>query len=212
MVKIQSDFYKTWKGSLIEKTLTGDDTLDSTEEIISVTTTSVAIDVTLPDTTSVGDDTKKIWVYDNASNAATNNITVKANTSDSTTIDGLSEYVIGINDGIAIFELIGGNWTVINRGSDLKRVNVSTTFTAGVNDDVIFGDTSGGAFTITLAPIADVQQRTLIIKKVTGAANQLILTGDGTETIEGNLTLILTGSGGPSVTLFPENTTNWAIL
>jgi len=95
---------------------------------------------------------------------------------------------------------------------DLVKENFITTGTIDDDSDVIYGDTSGGAFTVTLPPIANVNQKRIDIKKFEGFAAILTITGDGTETIDNNLTVLLTGNKGASVTLFPRTATDWSIL
>lgn len=87
---------------------------------------------------------------------------------------------------------------------------VSTTYTALITDDMIIADTSGGAFTVDLFTAVGNQGKTITIKKLSGAAPQLTIDGNGSETIDGGLTVNLTGSNGPSVTLVSDNA-NWII-
>lgn len=66
----------------------------------------------------------------------------------------------------------------------------TTTYTATNNDDVILCDISGGAWTLTLP--AATSGKIFYIKKTDSTAYALTIDGNGSETIDGDLTLILT--------------------
>lgn len=110
MAKVQSDFYFRWAESRIQATYTADQTLDALIEYVGTDSTAGTVEIELPDTT--GTDVingKKIWIIDQG-NAATNNITVIPNGSDTTTIQGATQYVIIEDSQIVIFELVNDQW------------------------------------------------------------------------------------------------------
>jgi len=112
MAKVQSDFYFRWAQSRIQATYTADQELTSLIEYVGVDTTSNTVEIELPD--SSGTDVingKKIWIIDQG-NAATNNITVIPNGSDSTTIQGVSEYGITQDEQVVVFELVDDQWII----------------------------------------------------------------------------------------------------
>jgi len=112
MAKTQSDDYTQWKGSLIKVTLTTTATLTSVQENVELDSSAGIFTVTLPDITSpIMTTGKVIWFYDNG-NAATNNITIIANTGDGSAIDDGDEYIVDQNDRVARFELINNRWMV----------------------------------------------------------------------------------------------------
>lgn len=113
MAKVQSDFYFRWAQDRIQSTFTADETLDSLIEYVGVDSTSNIVEIELPDTTSSDVlNGKKIWIIDQG-NAATNNVTVIPNSSDSTTIQGADEYVLAEDNQIIIFELVDDQWIKI---------------------------------------------------------------------------------------------------
>lgn len=80
-------------------------------------------------------------------------------------------------------------------------VEVSSTYMATITDDTIIAT---GTFTITLPSLSSATKK-IIIKETDGTLN---ITGDGSETIEGATTIILTS--GQSVTVAPTST-GWII-
>jgi hypothetical protein len=117
----------------------------------------------------------------------------------------------GDNDKVYAWKASDGKFQLLETVNK-QRASVTTTYTVDVLDDIIFADTTGGAFTITLPPLADVSIKRLDIKKLVGAAPLLTIDADGTETIDGSLTLNIAGAGGNSVTLFPRTATDWSII
>ena len=113
MPKIQSDFYFRWAQDRIQATFTADQELDSLVEYVGVDTTSNTVEIELPDST--GNDVlngKKILIIDQG-NAATNNITIIPNASDTTTIEGDGSIIIDKDNDIIKFELVDNQWLVV---------------------------------------------------------------------------------------------------
>ena len=128
MAKVQSDFYFRWAQDRIQDTLDADATLDSLLEYVGVDTTSNTVEIELPD--SSGTDVvngKNIWIMDQG-NAATFNITVIPNGSDSATIQGVSSYGITQDSQVVMFELVDDQWTVhTDVTAQLRRDFVTAT-------------------------------------------------------------------------------------
>lgn len=87
----------------------------------------------------------------------------------------------------------------------------STSYTVDADDDIILvdDDTAGGVVTITLLPSATAPSRRIDIKKIGSTAN-VIVDGDGTETIDGGLTATLTVKD-ETFTVAPDGS-NWHIV
>lgn len=66
----------------------------------------------------------------------------------------------------------------------------TTTYTATLLDHVILADASGGAFTITLSTAAS-GKIVYHIKKIDATGNAVTVDGNGSETIDGQLTKVI---------------------
>lgn len=64
-------------------------------------------------------------------------------------------------------------------------VTKNSAYTTTVFDSIILLDSSGGAFTVTLAPAADVAGQVLVFKKTDSGTNAITLDGNASETIDG---------------------------
>ncbi len=86
-----------------------------------------------------------------------------------------------------------GTVPLIPSAKDLNVVTVITTSYAAGNEDVILvdDDTAGGAVTIDLLAVADTFKYPRWIKKL-GTTGSVTIDGDGSETIEGVTTYVLT--------------------
>lgn len=145
MPKVQNDYYFRWAQNRIQATYTGDQTLSSLVEFVGVDTASNIVEIELPD--SSGSDvlnTKEVYIIDQG-NAATNNITVIPNASDSTTIEGEASYIVQTDNAIISFKLIDGTWTrvietnpILNLGSFHMHgdIAVTTISTVDTNTDI----------------------------------------------------------------------------
>ena len=211
MAKVQNDFYFRWAQSRIQDSFDMNATLDEKIEYVSVDTTSNPVQITLPD--SSGSDVlngKKIWIVDQG-NASTNNVTVIPNGSDGTKIDGLARIDITSDNEVVEFELTDNNWAVKGKRGIRTVKSVAGTYSILQTDELIIGDTTGGAFTITMPTAVGIKGRKIAVKKLSGAANQLTIDTTGGETIDGNLIVNLTGSGGPFVPMTSDGS-NWIIV
>lgn len=145
MARVLGDFYYRWVRSRIEITYDDDGVIDHTKEWVSIDTSSNTVERELPDTT--GDDVldgKIVYIIDQG-NAATNNITTKPNSNDSTTIEGAASYAVQTDNAIVAFKLIKGVWTkviethpILNLGSFHMHDNavITTISTINTNTDI----------------------------------------------------------------------------
>ena len=87
----------------------------------------------------------------------------------------------------------------------------STTYTSLITNDVILADddTAGSAVTITLIAAASANKQILRIKKI-GSSYNVVIDGNGSETIDGSTTITLTVQY-EAVTLVSDGS-NWFIL
>lgn len=83
----------------------------------------------------------------------------------------------------------------------------TTTYTAQDNE-IILADASSGAFTITLPPAASANR--VIVKKTDPTGNGVTIDGDSTETIDEQLTQLLTSQFDTMV--MQSDGTNWQII
>ncbi len=140
MAKVQNDFYFRWAQSRIQDTLDANAVLDSLIEFVGVDTTLNIVEIELPDSTGTDViNTKEIFIIDQG-NAATNNITIVPNSSDSTTIEGEGSYVVQTDNAIVSFKLIDGVWCkilethpILNLGSFHMHDNALITTISIVN-------------------------------------------------------------------------------
>jgi len=92
--------------------------------------------------------------------------------------------------------------------SGTQTTSVTAAHTATVSEFVL-ADTTLAGFTVTLPPSASSNQAEINIKKIDSTVNVVTVDGDGTETIDGDLTISITTQY-ESVTLFCDGS-NWHI-
>jgi len=219
--KIQSDFYKSWKGNLIDLAIAADTTLDKISEYISVDTSGGAVEVEFPEVDGSFEDGKKIWIID-AGSAATNNITVIPNALDTTTIDGGTDSIIDMNDAVVIFELVENVWTILNSASPMFDPKVKTITNADspftiTDQDIILADPSAGDITVIL-PLASARFNTaaqtstpIIILNIHDMNNFTVnVDGNGSETINEVASIPLKRKEG--IKAGSDNTEWWILL
>lgn len=196
----------------LTQSITTSTTLANIYNAVSVNTTSGAVTITLPNTlVYLLPDGFRINIKDSG-NAATNNITIIPNGSDSTTINnGLVAYYITEDDGSVLLEKQGATWEIINRVNQKSRGVVSSTSTLTEIYDILIGDTTGGTFTTTLPTAVGRKGKFIVLKKKYGSTPSWTVTGNGSETIDTNANLILTGVNGPGATLASDGA-NWEII
>ena len=100
--------------------------------------------------------------------------------------------------GMTIIKTHGGRTRLIDAGGNVyylarspETLELLTAATLNTKHKIVAADASGGAFTITLPAGATVDPEGYIIKNV-GATNNVTVDADGTEDIDGSLTLVLT--------------------
>ncbi len=96
----------------------------------------------------------------------------------------------------------------INGSLSYKVVNINSNYTAS-HESILIADASSGNITITLPAASSVDGRTYTIKKST-AANQVIVDGNGAETIDGAATKTLSAQYA-KLTLV-SNSGNWFVI
>ena len=94
--------------------------------------------------------------------------------------------------------------------STVKYSFESASSAITINSTVTLIDTSGGAVTATLPPAGNHEGRVFIIKDIDAGAPQVTVDGDGSETIDGALTLVLNASRGFAVLI--SDGSNWHII
>ena len=87
---------------------------------------------------------------------------------------------------------------------------VKTSAHTAAIGELVRCDPSGGAFTVTLPTAASVSGQKIVIKNVTTSTNIITLDGDGSETIDGSLTVLMS-VGYQALTLCSDGT-NWMII
>jgi len=90
---------------------------------------------------------------------------------------------------------------------ELDQVSITTTSSL-TTETFVLVDATSGAITLTLPPAADFANIPIHIKKIDGV-NVVTIEGDGSETIDGSLTLILTNQYDAPILI--SNGTGWFI-
>lgn len=93
------------------------------------------------------------------------------------------------------------------------KLNVSTktaAYTIEQGDKIILGNATGGPFTVTLPPAAQYEGKQFIIKKTDASANAVTIDGNGSETIDGALTVALSTQYESRTVV--SNGSNWSII
>jgi hypothetical protein len=94
---------------------------------------------------------------------------------------------------------------------DIRRVVSKTTnYTATAADEYILCDASGGAFTITLPTAVGINGKLFTIKKTDSSGNAVTVDGDGSETIDGALTKLISAPY-DAMKIISDNA-NWHIV
>ncbi len=87
--------------------------------------------------------------------------------------------------------------------------DVTTSYSVVTTDDYISADATGGSLTISLLALADAPVKPISIKKTAGGANTVTIDPNGSETIDGSATEVIS-SDGNAVTIVPH-ATEWRI-
>jgi hypothetical protein len=110
------------------------------------------------------------------------------------------------NSSGTVFSRVNGAGEIIAR---LDVVTKTTTYTATVNDHVILCDASGGAWTLSL-PTASPSGQQFHIKKIDSSTNAVTVDGNGSQTIDGSTTALL--SAQYDAIHIVSDGSNWYIL
>jgi hypothetical protein len=109
-----------------------------------------------------------------------------------------------------------GNRAAFGSGIQLPIVTKTTTYTATLQDHTILCDATGGAFSVTL-PTAAAAYNTaeaagliVHVKKIDSSANAVTVDGNGSETIDGATTQVITSQWDSAS--IQSNGTAWYII
>ena len=94
------------------------------------------------------------------------------------------------------FEILRQIETLNNQQVDgylFPTTAVTANYTVTVNDAFIPVDCSSGAITVTLRQAGEAKGKRLTVKKIDSTANALTVDGNGSETIDGATTAVITG-------------------
>lgn len=160
--------------------------------VVLMTTSSTDRTVTLP--TAADNASRKITVKKVDTGTGVCNV---ASESAGEFIDysGISNYVLAGENASITLICNGTNWETINIEPTLATVAKSADYTVTEHDGVgtILMTTSSTDRTVTLPLAANSRNRILIIKKIDTGTGNLILDGNGSETIDGATTVTLGG-------------------
>ena len=144
---------------------------------------------------------KNVWTSKAKAGAATS-VTLGADGTKQIYGDG--EYKLVVKDSAGATHYTWDN--VRCQYPNFSVVTKTANYTATIDDDVILVNTSGGARTITL-PAAATVGHAIIIKNI--GANNCVIDGDGSETIDGSATYTITTQN-ETVTLMSDGS-NWYV-
>ena len=151
-------------------------------------------------------------------NVGSFNIVLKNESTSSTAANrfyGSADVTIGSNQ-CAVLQYDGttSRWRVLSSPYTATGLDAVTTktanYTATTADNVIFCDATSGAVTITLYAASGNAGRKLTIKKTDISTNQVIIDGNGSETIDGSLARYLRAQWS-SLTIECDGT-NWQVV
>jgi hypothetical protein len=109
--------------------------------------------------------------------------------------------------GTEYIDIARASVDIIRRGLTFRDVT-ATTDNAEVNDNVILADATSNNITITLPPVAEAEGMLLRVKKIDSSVNTVTVDGDGTETIDGATTNVLSAQY-DQVTIYCDGVEWW---
>lgn len=116
----------------------------------------------------------------------------------------------GVGSSLYMKESGTGNTGWFATGSAWPTRTITGNTTLGPTDEVVFGDASGGAFTLTLPTAVSITGKRYTLKKSDTSVNIVTIDPNGTETVEGFLTLGLNNPGA-SLTIISDGS-NWRMV
>jgi hypothetical protein len=96
------------------------------------------------------------------------------------------------------------------RASEFTKLSVTASRILDDNYTIILVDSTSGAVTITLPAAASYKGRHYYIKKIDSSVNAVTIDGNGSETIDDQLTAVITVQY-TSLTIFSDGTEWWII-
>lgn len=196
----------SYRHSLDDSAKTASYTAAVTDQLAVLDSTSGALTVTLPAAASSTNAT--LWFL---VKAATNTITIDGNASE--TIDGQTTLVLKNKYQWTMLWCDGTGWWSLNFGDQQIRRSFRTetaTYTAVLSDEVILADATVGAFTINLPTAASAAGKQYTIKATSVAGGNVTIDANGSETIDGATTLVLSTTNRSVV--IASTGSNWQIL
>ena len=95
--------------------------------------------------------------------------------------------------------------------TQIKKIeNKTSNYTLTINDNTIKCDATAASFTVTLPKANNANGYIFNIKKVDSTTNTITIDGDGSETIDGSLTMIIV-SQYDCITVHSDGTQWWII-
>lgn len=118
--------------------------------------------------------------------------------------------LIGLNQGLLTTDNVTHNRLALTGGFKANLVTKTGNYTTTADDYTILCDASGGSFTIDLLAAASYTNGIYHLKKIDSSANTIPVDGNGSETIDGALTAVLTAPY-ESITIQSDGS-NWWII
>lgn len=110
------------------------------------------------------------------------------------TINGQTSYVLRRQYEAVLLTSVSSAWyaTAISlpRDTVVTVTHATPTYTVGGTEETVLVDTSGGAVQVSLPFVAGSASRVITVKKIDASANNLTIDAQGTETIDGALSVV----------------------
>lgn len=180
---------------------------DGEDVLVLVNATSGAVTLSLY--TAIGNSGRKLRVI--KTDTSTNTVTVDP--FGSQTINGATTLVLRTQYDATAIASDGTNWLQLYRGLFPQVLSKSADYTVAVadGDDVtVLMDATGAARTVTLYTAVGNIGRRVIAKKTDSSTNAVTIDGNGSETIDGALTLTL--SLQYEAAILESDGANWQVL
>ena len=123
-------------------------------------------------------------------------------------VHGIITKLDGIEDG-ATADQTGAEIRTAYQGA-ISVVTKTAAYTATAGDDTILCDATSGAITVNLPTAVGISGKKYDIKKIDSTSNSVTIDPDGTETIDGETTIVIIGEN-DNYTIQSDGT-NWRII